>query len=74
MEGFMPKIKINTRILNRYAGQIIDEKDPQYKAFEAWAENKDRKGGMVICEFCEAKKTKKAPKKEPAEAKKEAKG
>lgn len=50
----MEYIKINVRILGRYPKMIIDESDPHFKAFKAWADNEDRNGGRQICQMCDA--------------------
>ena len=44
-------IQVNTPILNRTYGQIVKEGEKDYETFKGWAENKDRNGGVVICEF-----------------------
>lgn len=47
-------IKVNVPILGKKAGEIVSQDDLHYKHFKSWAENKDRNGGSIICEFVEA--------------------
>lgn len=44
-------IKVKVGILHRKTGDIVREGDKDYETFVYWAERKDRKFGMVICEF-----------------------
>lgn len=41
---------INVPILNRRPGDIISQGDKNYLVFEAWGQNKDVKGGVLICQ------------------------
>ena len=54
-------IKINVEMLGCRPGDIVSEDDRYYDTFKQWAENKDRKGGSVICEFTKDKKADLAP-------------
>lgn len=63
----MEYIKINARILGRYPGMVIDESDPHFNTFKTWAHNKDRNGGKVICEMCDAPVAAKEPTQKPTE-------
>lgn len=45
------EIKVNIAILSRRMGDIVKEGDSDYSTFKMWAENKDRKMGVIIGEF-----------------------
>jgi hypothetical protein len=57
----MEDIRVNVEVLGlkKRPGDIVGKNDPHYDTFKAWATNKDRKGGMILCEFI--------PKEKPAE-------
>jgi hypothetical protein len=54
------KIRVNIAILNKQFGDIISPGDVHYSRFERWAEKKDRKAGVVICEFVKEEKKEEA--------------
>ena len=55
------KIKVNVERLGYRPGDTVSEGDRYYETFKKWADNEDRKGGSVICEFTKDKKADPAP-------------
>lgn len=57
----MKEIRLNVSVLglNRQAGTVIKEGDEHYDVFKKWAENKDRKAGVILCEFIQTTAEKK---------------
>jgi hypothetical protein len=47
-------LKVNVHILHRHPDEIVRENDKDYQQFLYWAERKDRKQGLLICEVVEA--------------------
>jgi hypothetical protein len=43
-------IKVNMRMLNIPPRTILEEGDKHYDSFKAWADNKDKRNGALICE------------------------
>lgn len=42
--------KVNVYILNKRPGDIVTQADSNFDVFKVWAERKDTRNGMVICE------------------------
>lgn len=46
-------IRVNSGILGRRQGDIVEPEDKDYSTFKVWAEQGDKRGGVVICVFTE---------------------
>ena len=49
-------IRVIVERLGYRPGDVVSEGDRHYETLKKWAENEDRKGGSIICEFYKPKK------------------
>lgn len=49
-------LKINAYILNHKPGDVIKTGDKNYEVFKNWADRRDKRSGLIVCEHIQSEK------------------